>query len=123
MDSRDAVLELVLSLLAEDEFRAGPSAGIVLPGYPPAPPPRPAPAPTRPDGRGAAAGRRRAALAGEESRAGPSAGIVLQGYLRDSPQMLDTVLTWLDGPGAAREHPLTIRPGKGAYWEPRSEEG
>ena len=27
LDSRDAVLELVLDLLAEDEFRAGPSAG------------------------------------------------------------------------------------------------
>ena len=33
MDSRDAVLELVLDLLAEDEFRAGPSAGLVLQGY------------------------------------------------------------------------------------------
>lgn len=33
MDSRDAVLELILSLLAEDEFRAGPSAGLVLQGY------------------------------------------------------------------------------------------
>jgi len=33
MDSRDAVLELVLDLLAEDEFRAGPSAGIVLQAY------------------------------------------------------------------------------------------
>src|SRR4051812_48146527 len=33
MDSRDAVLELVLELLAEDEFRAGPSAGLVLQGY------------------------------------------------------------------------------------------
>ena len=33
MDSRDAVLELVLALLAEDEFRAGPSAGLVLQGY------------------------------------------------------------------------------------------
>jgi RHH-type proline utilization regulon transcriptional repressor/proline dehydrogenase/delta 1-pyrroline-5-carboxylate dehydrogenase len=70
MDSRDAVLELVLDLLAEEEFRAGPSAGIVL-----------------------------------------------QGYLRDSPQMLDTVLEWLGGPGAAREHPLTIRLVKGAYWD------
>ncbi len=70
MDSRDAVLELVLDLLAEDEFRAGPSAGIVL-----------------------------------------------QAYLRDSPQTLDTVLEWLDGPGARREHPLTIRLVKGAYWD------
>jgi RHH-type proline utilization regulon transcriptional repressor/proline dehydrogenase/delta 1-pyrroline-5-carboxylate dehydrogenase len=33
MDSRDAVLELILDLLAEDEFRAGPSAGLVLQGY------------------------------------------------------------------------------------------
>jgi RHH-type proline utilization regulon transcriptional repressor/proline dehydrogenase/delta 1-pyrroline-5-carboxylate dehydrogenase len=33
MDSRDAVLELVLELLAEDEFRAGPSAGMVLQAY------------------------------------------------------------------------------------------
>src|SRR4051812_45655740 len=33
MDSRDAVLELILSLLGEDEFRAGPSAGLVLQGY------------------------------------------------------------------------------------------
>src|SRR4051812_22034951 len=33
MDSRDAVLELILSLLAEDEFRDGPSAGLVLQGY------------------------------------------------------------------------------------------
>jgi len=33
MDSRDAVLELVLDLLAEEEFRAGPSAGIVLQAY------------------------------------------------------------------------------------------
>src|SRR5215213_2000148 len=33
MDSRDAVLELILDLLAEDEFRAGPSAGMVLQGY------------------------------------------------------------------------------------------
>ena len=33
MDSRDAVLELVLELLAEPEFRAGPSAGMVLQAY------------------------------------------------------------------------------------------
>ncbi len=33
MDSRDAVLELVLELLGEDEFRAGPSAGMVLQAY------------------------------------------------------------------------------------------
>jgi len=33
MDSRDAVLELVLDLLAEDEFRTGPSAGMVLQAY------------------------------------------------------------------------------------------
>ena len=33
MDSRDAVLELILDLLAENEFRAGPSAGLVLQGY------------------------------------------------------------------------------------------
>src|SRR5215218_729105 len=33
LDSRDAVLELVLELLAEDEFRAGPSAGMVLQAY------------------------------------------------------------------------------------------
>jgi RHH-type proline utilization regulon transcriptional repressor/proline dehydrogenase/delta 1-pyrroline-5-carboxylate dehydrogenase len=33
LDSRDAVLELVLELLAEAEFRAGPSAGMVLQAY------------------------------------------------------------------------------------------
>ena len=33
LDSRDAVLELVLELLAEAEFRDGPSAGIVLQAY------------------------------------------------------------------------------------------
>jgi RHH-type proline utilization regulon transcriptional repressor/proline dehydrogenase/delta 1-pyrroline-5-carboxylate dehydrogenase len=33
MDSRDAVLELILELLAEDEFRSGPSAGMVLQAY------------------------------------------------------------------------------------------
>jgi proline dehydrogenase len=33
MDSRDAVLELILELLGEDEFRDGPSAGLVLQGY------------------------------------------------------------------------------------------
>src|SRR5215212_3665464 len=33
LDSRDAVLELVLELLAEDEFRARPSAGMVLQAY------------------------------------------------------------------------------------------
>jgi proline dehydrogenase len=33
MDSRDAVLELILELLGEDEFRAGPSAGLVLQAY------------------------------------------------------------------------------------------
>jgi proline dehydrogenase len=33
MDSRDAVLELILELLAEEEFRAGPSAGLVVQGY------------------------------------------------------------------------------------------
>jgi RHH-type proline utilization regulon transcriptional repressor/proline dehydrogenase/delta 1-pyrroline-5-carboxylate dehydrogenase len=33
LDSREAVLELVLSVLAEPEFRAGPSAGIVLQAY------------------------------------------------------------------------------------------
>ena len=33
LDSRDAVLELVLELLAEQEFRAGPSAGMVLQAY------------------------------------------------------------------------------------------
>jgi proline dehydrogenase len=33
MDSRDAVLELILELLAEDEFREGPSAGLVLQAY------------------------------------------------------------------------------------------
>jgi proline dehydrogenase len=33
MESRDAVLELILDLLTEDEFRAGPSAGLVLQGY------------------------------------------------------------------------------------------
>jgi RHH-type proline utilization regulon transcriptional repressor/proline dehydrogenase/delta 1-pyrroline-5-carboxylate dehydrogenase len=33
MDSRDAVLELILELLGEEEFRDGPSAGLVLQGY------------------------------------------------------------------------------------------
>ncbi|MGH2876386.1 MAG: proline dehydrogenase family protein, partial [Solirubrobacteraceae bacterium] len=33
LDSREAVLELVLSLLDEDEFRDGPSAGLVLQAY------------------------------------------------------------------------------------------
>ncbi|MEO8687203.1 MAG: proline dehydrogenase family protein [Solirubrobacteraceae bacterium] len=33
LDSRDAVLELILALLAEKEFRAGPSAGVVLQAY------------------------------------------------------------------------------------------
>jgi RHH-type proline utilization regulon transcriptional repressor/proline dehydrogenase/delta 1-pyrroline-5-carboxylate dehydrogenase len=33
MDSRDAVLELILELLTEDEFRDGPSAGMVLQAY------------------------------------------------------------------------------------------
>ena len=33
MDSRDAVLELILELLGEDEFRRGPSAGLVLQAY------------------------------------------------------------------------------------------
>jgi len=33
MDSRDAVLELILELLSEPEFRTGPSAGMVLQGY------------------------------------------------------------------------------------------
>lgn len=33
LDSREAVLELVLELLAEDEFRSGPSAGLVLQAY------------------------------------------------------------------------------------------
>ncbi len=33
MDSRDAVLELILDLLAEEEFRDGPSVGMVLQGY------------------------------------------------------------------------------------------
>jgi proline dehydrogenase len=33
MDSRDAVLELILALLAEPEFAEGPSAGLVLQGY------------------------------------------------------------------------------------------
>src|SRR3954468_5040788 len=33
MDSRDAILELILELLAEDEFRAAPSAGLVLQAY------------------------------------------------------------------------------------------
>ena len=33
LDSRDAVLELILALLAEEEFRAGPSAGVVLQAY------------------------------------------------------------------------------------------
>jgi proline dehydrogenase len=33
LDSREAVLELVLDLLAEEEFESGPSAGIVLQAY------------------------------------------------------------------------------------------
>jgi proline dehydrogenase len=33
LDSREAVLELVLDVLSEEEFRAGPSAGIVLQAY------------------------------------------------------------------------------------------
>jgi RHH-type proline utilization regulon transcriptional repressor/proline dehydrogenase/delta 1-pyrroline-5-carboxylate dehydrogenase len=33
LDSREAVMELVLELLAEPEFRAGPSAGLVLQAY------------------------------------------------------------------------------------------
>jgi RHH-type proline utilization regulon transcriptional repressor/proline dehydrogenase/delta 1-pyrroline-5-carboxylate dehydrogenase len=33
LDSREAVLELVLDLLDEDEFREGPSAGLVLQAY------------------------------------------------------------------------------------------
>ena len=33
MDSRDAILELVLDLLGEEEFRAGPSAGLVVQAY------------------------------------------------------------------------------------------
>ncbi|MGA9859921.1 MAG: proline dehydrogenase family protein [Solirubrobacteraceae bacterium] len=33
LDSREAVLELVLQLLDEEEFRAGPSAGLVLQAY------------------------------------------------------------------------------------------
>ena len=33
LDSREAVLELVLDLLDEDEFREGPSAGMVLQAY------------------------------------------------------------------------------------------
>jgi proline dehydrogenase len=33
LDSREAVLELVLDLLDEDEFRSGPSAGLVIQAY------------------------------------------------------------------------------------------
>ena len=33
LDSREAVLELVLDLLAEPEFAEGPSAGVVLQAY------------------------------------------------------------------------------------------
>jgi RHH-type proline utilization regulon transcriptional repressor/proline dehydrogenase/delta 1-pyrroline-5-carboxylate dehydrogenase len=33
LDSREAVLDLVLSVLSEPEFRAGPSAGVVLQAY------------------------------------------------------------------------------------------
>jgi RHH-type proline utilization regulon transcriptional repressor/proline dehydrogenase/delta 1-pyrroline-5-carboxylate dehydrogenase len=33
LDSREAILELVLELLSEEEFRSGPSAGIVLQAY------------------------------------------------------------------------------------------
>jgi proline dehydrogenase len=70
LDSRDAVLELILELLSEPEFRDGPSAGMVL-----------------------------------------------QGYLRDSPQTLDTIVEWLGAAGGDRQHPLTIRLVKGAYWD------
>ena len=71
LDSRDAVLELVLELLSEPEFRDGPSAGMVL-----------------------------------------------QAYLRDSPQTLDTIVEWVrSGAGGEREHPLTVRLVKGAYWD------
>jgi RHH-type proline utilization regulon transcriptional repressor/proline dehydrogenase/delta 1-pyrroline-5-carboxylate dehydrogenase len=71
LDSRDAIFELILELLSEEEFRAGPSAGMVL-----------------------------------------------QAYLRDSPQTCDAILDWLTrGAGAQREHPLTVRLVKGAYWD------
>jgi RHH-type proline utilization regulon transcriptional repressor/proline dehydrogenase/delta 1-pyrroline-5-carboxylate dehydrogenase len=33
LDSRDAIFELILQLLSEEEFRAGPSAGMVLQAY------------------------------------------------------------------------------------------
>jgi proline dehydrogenase len=33
LDSREAVLELVLDVLSEEEFRSGPSAGVVLQAY------------------------------------------------------------------------------------------
>ena len=33
LDSREAILELILELLAEEEFKAGPSAGMVLQAY------------------------------------------------------------------------------------------
>ena len=68
LDSREAVLELVLQLLSEPELARGPSAGIVL-----------------------------------------------QAYLRDSPETLDRVLDWASA--TPREHPLTIRLVKGAYWD------
>ncbi|MEA2168809.1 MAG: proline dehydrogenase [Solirubrobacteraceae bacterium] len=71
LDSRDAVTQLILDLLAEEEFRDGPSAGLVL-----------------------------------------------QAYLRDSPGTADLLLAWsVDGPGARRDHPLTVRLVKGAYWD------
>ena len=70
LDSRDAVLEMILDLFAEPEFAAGPSTGLVL-----------------------------------------------QAYLRDSPQTLDTILDWTRAAGSSREHPLTVRLVKGAYWD------
>lgn len=68
MASRETIMRLVLSLLAEDEFRAGPSAGIVL-----------------------------------------------QAYLTDSDEVAAEVLDWARR--TPREHPLTIRLVKGAYWD------
>jgi proline dehydrogenase len=68
LDSRVAVVELVLAVLAEDEFRAGPSAGVVL-----------------------------------------------QAYLRDAGDTLEQILAWVGA--TPREHPLTVRLVKGAYWD------
>jgi len=54
-------------------------------------------------------------LSEPEFAAGPSAGIVLQAYLVESGEHLDELLAW--AAEHPREHPLTIRLVKGAYWD------